>query len=232
MPKMGENNPTKPSGNFYVVGASEYGGPSDPSSGTRGSCGKPLPGTHAFAELYMGNALGNLPCGTQLIMQTVGGSGATITATKLDIGAGGAPVQGHARRVDLWYQTAQAMGFKGTGLIRIKRVDGRPIIGPHDKETGSEAEGVGTFGIGVGPTVAPEASEKFKETVENIPNWAGGLTKFLDFITSSSGWARILKVMGGAGLLVIAVDQLTKISPETPSTSLKSGAIKIAKTVK
>jgi hypothetical protein len=213
--------PAKRVTQFYIVGASEYGGPSDPSTkGDMGSCGKHLTGKHAIAELYMGSALGHLPCGTKLIIQAVGGSGATVEAEKLDIGAGGAPVQGHARRVDLWWETARAMGFKGTGLIRIRRADGKPIIGPNDKETATGAEGTGFFGIGVGPNVAPNASDQAEQAIKSIGSWTTDLGKILGFIGSSSGWARILKVVGGSVLLVVAIDELSKIGPG-PATNVK-----------
>lgn len=214
---------------FYIVGASQYGGPGDPTTkGDTGSCGKHLTGKHAIAELNMGTALGHLPCGTKVLIQTVGGKGATVEAEVLDIGLGGSPVQGHARRVDLWYQTAQAIGFNGTGLIRIRRVDGKPIIGPNDKETATGAEGVGFLGTGVGRNVGTEGSEKFKSAVENVGSWTGDLAKVLGFIGSSSGWTRILKVVGGSVLLVIAIDELSKIGPG-PNTNVKGTATGVAK---
>lgn len=117
--------------NAYVVGASIYGGPTDASSGHVGSDGTRLDGTMSIAELNMGTALGHLPYGTELYIKY---NGTTVKAVKHDIGLGGAPVQGHARRIDLWYQTAGALKFNGgTGLVAIARVDGKPIIGPHDR---------------------------------------------------------------------------------------------------
>jgi hypothetical protein len=200
--------------NEYIVGASEY-------SGSGHSCpkGPAAVNNMAFAELMMGSALGNLPCGTKLIMQTVGGKGATVEASKADIGLGGAPVQGHARRVDLWIPTARAMGFKGTGLIRIRRADGKRIPGLGDKEKSVGAEGTGFFGIGVGPNVAPESSETLKKAVDGLGGWASELGKILGFIDSSAGWVRIGKVVFGVGLLLLAVDELSKITPG-PSTNV------------
>jgi hypothetical protein len=217
------------SGTSYVVGASEYGGPGDPSTkGDTGSCGKHLTGKHAIAELNMGTALGHLPCGTKVILGTVGGKGATVEAEVLDIGLGGAPVQGHARRVDLWWETARAMGFSGTGLIRIRRADGKPITGPNDKETATDAESTGFLGTGVGPNVVSDASEKAEKVVGGIGSWTGDLGKILTFIGSSSGWTRILKVVGGSVLLVIAIDELSKIGPG-PNTNIKGTATGAAK---
>lgn len=218
------------SGQFYVVGASQYGGPSDSSTkGDMGACNKHLTGKHAIAELNMGTALGHLPCGTKVLIQSAeNNKGATVEAEVLDIGLGGGPVKGHARRVDLWYQTAQAIGFSGTGLIRIRRVDGKPIIGPNDKETATGAEGVGFLGTGVGPNVATEGSEKLKSAVEGIGSWTADLAKVLGFIGSASGWTRILKVVGGSVLLVIAIDELSKIGP-TQATNVKGTATGVAK---
>jgi len=216
------------SGQFYVVGASQYGGPGDPSTkGDTGSCGKHLTGKHAIAELAMGTALGHLPCGTKVLIQKDGGSGATVEAEVLDIGLGGAPIQGHARRVDLWWQTAQAIGFSGTGLVRIKRVDGKPIIGPNDKETRAGANSTGILGTGVGPDVAANAGEKAEQAVKGIGGWTKELGEILGFIGSASGWTRILKVVGGSVLLVIAIDELSKIGPG-PSTNVKGTATKVA----
>jgi hypothetical protein len=178
----------------------------------------------------MGTALGGLPCGTKLIIQMHGGNGATVEVEKLDIGLGGSPIQGHERRVDIWYQVAAQIGFKGTGLINIRRADGKPIKGPHDTESlsKSEAQGAGFFGTGIGPNVATEASETVKNGVEGALSWTGDLAKLLTFITSSSGWVRIGKVALGAVLLVVAIDELSKIGPG-PSTNIKSGAVDTAK---
>jgi len=50
----------------------------------------------------------------------------TIIARVADWGTGGGPIDGHARAVDLWWQTADALGLPGatgswTGLVRIAR---------------------------------------------------------------------------------------------------------------
>lgn len=208
MPK--QQNPNAPS---YTVGASEYG---------RGESGHSCPrgpsdvGGKAFAELGMGSMLGGLPCGTQLKIEAIGSTHkAPVIATKVDIGLGGAPVQGHARRIDLYYQTAQAIGFSGTGLVRIQRLDGKPIIGPKDSKSGAaESEAVPS-------NIIPSPN------LEGLAEWVGELGKILGFLGSSSGWVRIGKVVLGAGLLVIALSQLTKVSPEVPTVNA-AGAIKKA----
>lgn len=109
-----------------VVGASDYGGPGDPSSGTNGAYGS-LPGHYAFAELSTNwaapsgwnfSALGGLAPGTML---EISYGGRSVIAQKLDVGRGGPPVgqPPHARAIDLWWQTAQALGFSGVGLVSI-----------------------------------------------------------------------------------------------------------------
>lgn len=125
--------------NGKTVGASMYGGPTDPSSGTRGYKGDTLTGTMAFAELDMGTALGDLPYRTKLRI-TNPKNGKSVIAEKLDIGAGGGPVQGHARRIDLWYETANAIGFgTGTGLVQIEKTDGQLIVPPVGGQAGVDA---------------------------------------------------------------------------------------------
>jgi len=103
------------------VGASEYGGPQDPSSGVYGYRGAYLPGTHAFAELSNPgtldfSALGGLPEGAQLRISYNGNS---VIGVKEDVGRGGGPVGGLPRAIDLWYQTADAIGFDGLGVVDI-----------------------------------------------------------------------------------------------------------------
>jgi hypothetical protein len=97
-----------------AVCASMYGGPTDPSSGTHGYHGDTLTGTMAFAELKMGTALGGLPYKTQIRIEY---KGKAVVATKLDIGAGGPGCGGYQRGIDLWWQTAAALGFDGLDVV-------------------------------------------------------------------------------------------------------------------
>lgn len=121
----------------YQVGASEYGGPGDPhTKGDTGSSQEHLTGKLAFAELQMGHALGDLPMHTKLQITY---KGVTVVAEKLDIGLGGAPVKGHATRVDLWWELARTLKFKGKDLITIERLDGKAIPGLHDEVTSPHA---------------------------------------------------------------------------------------------
>jgi hypothetical protein len=96
------------------VGATEYGGPGDPSSGIFGSMGANLlqhPDT--YAELGGGTfetatAMGGLAYMTPL--RVTWGAHSAI-AYKRDIGLGGGPVDGLPRVIDLWWQFAGALGI-------------------------------------------------------------------------------------------------------------------------
>lgn len=191
----------------YVTGASEYGGPGDPSThGDTGSSGEHLTGKMAFAELGMGHDLGGLPNGTKChIYYTNAGITKSVVAEKLDIGLGGTPVQGHARTVDLWYQTAKALGFKGTGLIVISRDDGKPIPTLHDKnvqkylgawnkETSSlEKEAIGSPLLAVG------------EGIEGAVNEVGKVGGFLGELSVE----KVVKILIALGLGAMALKLLT-----------------------
>jgi hypothetical protein len=98
--------------------ASVYGGPSD-HTGSTGYHGDNLNGTMSYAELGMGKAMGNLPYRQKL---RISYKGKSVVAEKLDIGGGGAGCGGHARGIDLWYQTAQALGFDGLGVVSVEPV--------------------------------------------------------------------------------------------------------------
>jgi TP901 family phage tail tape measure protein len=104
-----------------IVGASTYGGPADHVSGTVGASGVSLPGKMAFAELMMGKALGDLPFGAKL---RISRGGKSVIGEKLDIGLGGGAVDGHSRDIDLWYQTAEALGLPNAwlGLVKVQNM--------------------------------------------------------------------------------------------------------------
>lgn len=113
-----------------TVGASEYGGPGDPSSGTVGASGLSLLAQpDSFAELggtsfATALALGGLPYGTPLEI-TAGRH--SIVAYKEDIGLGGGPIDGHPRAIDLWWQLARRLGIpyehgRWSGTVKITAV--------------------------------------------------------------------------------------------------------------
>ena len=118
-------------GKWYEVGATQYGGPADPSAGTAARSVRPagLParaprhvrralgarqqpgqpgGTFTFADA---NALNNLPYMTGLI---VANNNTKKVLYKRDIGYGQGPGQtianGQPYRVDVWWQSAGALG--------------------------------------------------------------------------------------------------------------------------
>lgn len=209
---MAKAKPAPKKTHAYVVGASDYGGPGDPSTrGDTGASGQHLTGKMAFAELSMGTALGHLPMGTKLrITYRKSGEelGKSVVAEKLDIGAGGDAVSGHARRIDLWYQTAKALGFNGTGLVKIERLDGKPIAGPNDEKgaasygIGNNTVGAGILGTGVGPqteTEGHEASEEVGKAVEGVGGFLGELSL-----------AKIMKLLVALGLGAFALIWLSK----------------------
>jgi hypothetical protein len=116
-------------GSGTTVGATEYGGPGDPSSGTVGSSGISLTrDPDSYAELggtdfQSATALGGLPYGTPL--RITWGAHSTI-AYKRDIGLGGGPIDGYPRAIDLWWQLAGGLGIPyedglWSGPVRIER---------------------------------------------------------------------------------------------------------------
>jgi hypothetical protein len=112
-----------------LVGASEYGGPGDRSSGVIGASGANLlEFPDSYAELggdtfQTATAMGGLPYGAPL--RIAWGTHAAI-AYKRDFGLGGGPVNGLPRVIDLWWQFAGRLGipYEGglwSGPVRIDR---------------------------------------------------------------------------------------------------------------
>ena len=110
------------------VGATEYGGPGDPSSGTVGSSGVDLAAhPDSYAELggmsfATATAMGGLAYETPLRI-TWGAH--SVIAYKRDIGLGGGPIDGLPRVIDLWWQLAGALGIpyadgQWSGPVRIE----------------------------------------------------------------------------------------------------------------
>jgi hypothetical protein len=118
-----------PPGTGQLVGATEYGGPGDPSSGTTGSSGAnllQLP--DSYAELggdtfQTATAMGGLAYLTPL--RITWGTRSAI-AYKRDIGLGGGPIDGLPRVLDLWWELAGQLGIPyedglWSGPVRIER---------------------------------------------------------------------------------------------------------------
>ncbi|MGO8906647.1 MAG: hypothetical protein ACLQMH_13640 [Solirubrobacteraceae bacterium] len=124
-------------GRWYEVGATEYGGPGDPSSGDYGSIPDPaqsyLPAhPDTFAELSVlasnpanggiftfqdADALDRLP---YLSALRVAHGGRTELLYKRDIGYGQGPGQlienGQPYRLDVWWQAAQSLGVRKSAV--------------------------------------------------------------------------------------------------------------------
>jgi hypothetical protein len=122
-----------PPGTGQLVGASEYGGPGDPSSGDVGASGTNLLAhPDSYAELgglsfQTATAMGGLAYMTPL--RITWGRRSAI-AYKRDFGFGGGPVSGLPRVIDLWWRLAAGLGIpyeRGlwSGPVRI----GRPPAG-------------------------------------------------------------------------------------------------------
>lgn len=111
-----------PPGAGALWGATTFGGPGDPATGTTGYKGDNLlQKPNSFAELDMGSAMGGLPYMARVRVIAPGGKSAI--AYKRDIGAGGGPVGGHKRGIDLWWQLAQRLGLPDvwSGVVRVQR---------------------------------------------------------------------------------------------------------------
>ncbi|MGO9750183.1 MAG: hypothetical protein ACLP8S_09415 [Solirubrobacteraceae bacterium] len=118
-----------PPGSGQLVGATEYGGPGDPSSGTTGSSGANLlAAPDSYAELggftfQTATAMGGLPYMTPL---RITWGGRSVVAYKRDIGLGGGPIDGRPRVIDLWWELAGALRIPyedglWSGLVTITR---------------------------------------------------------------------------------------------------------------
>jgi hypothetical protein len=118
-----------PAGSGQRVGASEYGGPGDPSSGSVGASGQNLiQHPDSYAELggytfQTAVAMGGLSYMTPL---RVSWGGHSAIAYKRDFGFGGGPIDGLPRVVDLWWQFAGRLGIPyqqglWSGPVRLDR---------------------------------------------------------------------------------------------------------------
>jgi cell wall-associated NlpC family hydrolase len=118
-----------PPGTGTVAGATEYGGPGDPSSGSLGASGANLlDHPDSYAELggytfQTATAMGGLPYMTPL--RITWGPRSAI-AYKRDFGFGGPPIDGLPRVIDLWWELAESLGIPyengmWSGPVRIER---------------------------------------------------------------------------------------------------------------
>jgi hypothetical protein len=131
-----------PPGTGQLVGATEYGGPGDPTSGTVGASGANLlQQPDSYAELggytfQTATAMGGLPYMTPL--RITWGRRSAI-AYKRDFGFGGPPIEGFPRVIDLWWELAESLGIPyesgmWSGPVRIERP---PTTGAGDLLSGA-----------------------------------------------------------------------------------------------
>jgi cell wall-associated NlpC family hydrolase len=143
-----------PPGTGQLVGATEYGGPGDPSSGVIGASGANLlADPDSYAELggttfQTATAMGGLPYMTPL---RITWSGRSAIAYKRDFGFGGGPIGGLPRVIDLWWELAGRLGIPyenglWSGPVRIAR--------PPDAGAGNALGQT----PGVAPLLAPTAA--------------------------------------------------------------------------
>lgn len=152
-------------GRWYEVGATEYGGPGDPSSGSYGSIPDPrqayLPAhPDTFAELSVldrnpansghftfadADALNRLPYMTALRVEHAGRTGLLY---KRDIGYGQGPGQqienGQPYRLDVWWQAAQALAITKSA-VRVQLAPATGAAGALEAlpEAGTKGEAAG-----------------------------------------------------------------------------------------
>ncbi len=135
IPAGGEQVGTTTYGGGYDSGSNTWYSSNDQQGGRTphddngmGNDGKPLAGRTDYAELGNGTALGGLPDGTKLAITY---NDKTIIAEKDDVGGGGGPVSGKPRDIDLWWETAELLGFTpGSGVVTIQAVDNSTPVTP------------------------------------------------------------------------------------------------------
>lgn len=187
-----------------TVCASEFGGPNDPSTGHTGYRGDDLRGRMAFAELNMGTALGGLPHGAKLQI-TYGGK--SVVAEKLDIGLGGSGCGGHSRAIDLWWETARALGFSGLAPVDVSGATGA-TTSPLSGKTKEAVFGIpGTPEIPGEQFLIPGGASPFTffSFLSKFPEILKDFLKVLQLVSTREGWIRIGKVLIGLSLLAVGI---------------------------
>lgn len=245
-------------GGGIVVGASEYGGPGDPNtSGESGSFSPHLTGHMAFAELGLwsatdpdqqhadkiGDALG---LGRALAPYTklqITANGHSVIAEKLDDGGGGGPVGDppHERVIDLWYQTAAALGLDTTdsgqwsGLVRIQLVNSGSAatsVAQQSATSSSEANTTGAEGLGEQAAVAFAQSQRTSLVGFAVANAAGSIvasynsdaTDYGRSITKSMLLVAYLRQVGDAPLSAAARTNLAAMIEQSANGNEGPGA--------
>jgi hypothetical protein len=199
-------------GRWYEVGATEYGGPGDPTSGDYGSIPSPgesyLPAhPDSFAELSVldsnpanggsftfadANALGNLAYLTELRVKS---AGREALLAKRDTGYGQGPGQfiadGQPYRLDVWWQAARQLGVSKSAV----RVQLAPRTG-----AGGALEALPESGEATS-AASSEVCESGEAAAVPLPLTAGSQTKILPSGLAAAGVEapRAVKQMVAAG---------------------------------
>lgn len=163
------------------------------------------------------NAMGNLPCGTPL---EISYNGKSVVAYKADVGGGGAGISGHPRVIDLYYNTAAALGFNGLGLVKIRRLDGQAIGGAVGKPVslnGNPFENLSDTGRNPVAAGTHDASQA-----------VSGVTGFLSELTSGGLWLTVAKVIGGGILVLVGIIFLLKGSDSVSQAAGKLAPAMVA----
>ena len=166
-----------PADGGVTAGASEYGGPGDPSSGTVGASGQSLVAhPDSFAELggdtfAAADALGRLPYLTPL---RISWGPHSAIAYKRDFGFGGGPVEGLPRVIDLWWRFASALSIpydngRWSGAVRLARLPGTGAAGVLGQVA---AMPVQAAGVGSGPAT-PAGGDCVPSTNGGVPQTSG-----------------------------------------------------------
>lgn len=204
-----------------IVGATEYGGPGDPSSGDVGSSGLNLYAhPDSYAELggtsfQSANALGGLAYGTPLLIDW---QGHEIIAYKRDIGLGGGPIEGHRRVIDLWWKLAQKLGIpyedgEWSGLIKIAQEGSGCAGSTADPVVPGAHAKIGPDDIAETPADAPSAVQGIIEAGNQLVGkpyvWGGGHGIPLNEIASGYDCSgAVMHLLWGGGLLPADTDMV------------------------
>jgi hypothetical protein len=161
---------TMPAGGGITVGATEYGGPGDPTTRSDHGAYGSLDGHMAYAELSTNpqapladldfGALGRLAPHTELRITYRGRS---VVAEKLDVGAGGGPIEGRPRVIDLWWQTAESLGFAGAGVVHIEAVTPGTALNVVGGGVCDQPSSGGNFVFPVAPAAAASSPSAWSE---------------------------------------------------------------------
>ncbi len=196
-----------PPGSGALVGATEYGGPGDPSSGTVGASGvNLLQHPDSYAELggttfQTAAAMGGLPYMTPLRITYASHS---AIAYKRDFGLGGPPIDGLPRVIDLWWELATRLGIPyenglWSGPVRIER----PPVAGSDQLVGQPPPSPGTL---VAPSPASQdAAACAPGSPHGVPLTPGPRAKLLsgDLAAAPASAPPAVKQMIAAGNQIV-----------------------------